>query len=415
MNNRMSIPSGLMIGSGEYTTGYVHGAASNSDKSAGVVALSLFDLRRRGKVAQLSMAGTNGTKFPGIRDHLRSAIAETYREMDVACTTFPADDVESDPQAYLKALDALSPGDFVTVFSPDDTHFQIALDAIHRGLHVFIAKPMVKQLSQHLELIAAVEGEQVLAATDVHKRWDPIYADARDRIRGLGDFSHFMSYMSQPKSQLDTFRSWAGKSSDISFYLNTHHIDFHAWAVAPNALPRSVYATAATGVAKSKRIDTEDTITLNVVWENLQSGNLGVANYTASWIAPPSDVHSQQRIFCMNHDGEITIDQAHRGYTLATDTDGFESANPLFMKYSPDALGYFAGQMGYGYRSIEAFVDAVYKIRSGTAVPADFHGRLATAQGTAIVTAILEGGRRSLDSGTVQQILYDGQHPCGFA
>ena len=37
--------------------------------------------------------------------------------------------------------------------------------------------------------------------------------------------------MSQPKHQLDTFRAWAGKSSDISYYLNSHHIDFHEWCV----------------------------------------------------------------------------------------------------------------------------------------------------------------------------------------
>lgn len=41
-----------MVGSGEYTTGYVHGKPSDSDKSAGVVALTLFDLRRRGKAAR---------------------------------------------------------------------------------------------------------------------------------------------------------------------------------------------------------------------------------------------------------------------------------------------------------------------------------------------------------------------------
>lgn len=35
------------------------------------------------------------------------------------------------------------------------------------------------------------------------------------------------SYMSQPKIQLQTFRAWAGISSDISYYLNSHHIDFH--------------------------------------------------------------------------------------------------------------------------------------------------------------------------------------------
>ena len=35
-----------------------------------------------------------------------------------------------------------------------------------------------------------------------------MYSDARDRIRdGLGEFSYFYSFMSQPKFQLDTFRS----------------------------------------------------------------------------------------------------------------------------------------------------------------------------------------------------------------
>ena len=242
---------------------------------------------------------------------------------------------------------------------------------------------------------------------EVHKRWDPIYSDARDRIRGLGDFSFFQSYMSQPKAQLDTFRSWAGKSSDISYYLNAHHIDFHNWSVGHMAWPVSVYATAATGVAKSKSIETEDTITLTVVWEN-ETGNHGTAIYTSSWIAPRSDVHSQQRFFYMGHEGEVTVDQAHRGYALATDSTGFASANPLFMKYEPDAEGNFAGQSGYGYRSIADFVKAAGAIRNGEAQPGDFHTRLATVQTTTAVTAILEAGRRSLDAGgSVVAIEYD--------
>ena len=66
---------------------------------------------------------------------------------------------------------------------------------------------------------------------EFHKRWDPMYVDARERIRQLGDCGFFHSYMSQPKIQLNTFRQWAGRSSDISYYLNSHHIDFHAWAL----------------------------------------------------------------------------------------------------------------------------------------------------------------------------------------
>ena len=55
----MSQVNVLMIGTGEYTTGYVGGTAADSDKGAGVVALTMFDLRRRSKVDRLGMCGVN--------------------------------------------------------------------------------------------------------------------------------------------------------------------------------------------------------------------------------------------------------------------------------------------------------------------------------------------------------------------
>lgn len=85
--------------SGEYTTGWTSsGTASTSDKKIGVVALVMFDLRRRGKVDQLSLVGTIGTKFPAIREHLQKNIANVYRDMEVQVQTFPADN-EVDPHA----------------------------------------------------------------------------------------------------------------------------------------------------------------------------------------------------------------------------------------------------------------------------------------------------------------------------
>lgn len=52
----------LMVGTGEYTTGYVGGKAADSDKGAGVVALTMFDLRRRDKVDRVGMCGVNVRK-----------------------------------------------------------------------------------------------------------------------------------------------------------------------------------------------------------------------------------------------------------------------------------------------------------------------------------------------------------------
>jgi len=390
------LPSGLMIGTGEYTTGYVHNSASQSDKSAGVVALTLFDLRQRGKVDSLFMAGTDGSKFPFVKDHLTAHISDVYNQMDVSFTAFPDKADERNPKAYIDALDAMQPGDFTTIFTPDQTHFDIAMQAVSRGIHVLLAKPLVQTLEQHHTLLDEASKTGVLVALEVHKRWDPMYADARDRIQHLGDFSSFSSYMSQPKSQLETFKHWAA-DSDISYYLNAHHIDFHAWCVQGRAIPLSVYATGATGVAHALGLDTEDTISLHVTWKNIDSGSTAIATYTASWIAPPGDVHSQQRFFYMAHGGELTIDQAHRGFNMSTDGTGYQSVNPLFMKYTPGPGGSFAGQSGYGYKSIEAFVDAVLKINSGACQPNDLSDHLALAGDTLFVTAILEAGRRSLD------------------
>jgi len=216
--------------------------------------------------------------------------------------------------------------------------------------------------------------------------------------------------MSQPKSQLDTFRAWAGRSSDISYYLNAHHIDFHVWSVAPGVRPRTVYAAASVGHAQARGIETEDTITLTATWENLASGNRGTAVYTSSWIAPQSDVHSQQRFFYVGHEGEIHVDQAHRGYSVARDNVGFTSPNPLFMKYEPAADGYFAGQHGYGYRSIEDFIRAAVALRKGGEMDGGVRDKLATIDETTWVTAILEAGRGSLDEGgSVQHMNYDSE------
>ena len=152
-----------------------------------------------------------------------------------------------------------------------------------------------------------------------------------------------------------------------------------------------VTALASDGVATARLatgVATEDTITLAVTWRNRSGdgdgggggaydGATGHATYTASWIAPKADVHSQQRWFYMGQAGELTVDQAHRGYSTATDAAGFGAVNPLFWKPTRSAsTGEFAGQRCYGYLSFEAFVDAAAACNGGE--PAEFDGALPT-------------------------------------
>jgi len=398
----------LMVGTGEYTTGYSPTRVTASDKNAGVVGLTLFDMKRLKKVGRIGLVGVNGKKFPAIRAHLDKAIARTYKGMNCDVESFPGDD-QVDAKAYLTAADSFKAGDAATVFTPDDTHFEITKALVERGMHVLTTKPLVKTLREHRELIKLAREKNVLIMCEVHKRFDPIYTDARDRVVGLGPFSYMNAYMSQPKTQLATFKSWAGQSSDISYYLNSHHIDFHEWCMREQARPIRVTANASNGVA-TEMVDAEsceDTITLLVQWEN-KSGSIGTAVYTSSWIAPKAEVHSQQRFFYMGHKGEIRVDQAHRGYEVATDESGYASCNPLFMKYTPNPEGEFAGQLGYGYRSIESFVQAVAELKSGKKTVEELNQALPTVETTVLTTAILEAGRISLDSDSMPvQITYD--------
>ncbi|KAK4950790.1 hypothetical protein LTR10_010783 [Elasticomyces elasticus] len=404
-----------MVGTGEYTTGFVGGGMSGSDKKVGVVGLTLFDLRRRGKVDKLSMVGTSGNKFPAIREHLNKNITEAYNNLDTSFESFPGNE-ERDPEAYKKAIDALSPGDAITIFTPDPTHYPIALYAIQRKIHVMITKPAVKLLKEHQHLMEEAKKQNVFVYIEHHKRFDPAYADARNRaIKGsLGEFNYFYSYMSQPKSQLETFKAWAGKDSDISYYLNSHHIDVNE-SMVPDYRPTKVTGSASKGIATDLGCvpETEDTITLLVDWEKKDgSGRRATGVYTASWTAPQkAGVHSNQYFHYMASKGEVRVNQAKRGYEVTEDESGLTHYNPFYMKYAPDEEGNFAGQGGYGYVSFEKFVDGCQALKEGRVTLDDLDKRgLPTLKNTIATGAILEAGRISLDEGRSVEIVEKAGH-----
>jgi len=310
----------------------------------------------------------------------------------------------TDPDAYKTAIDGLKKGDAITIFTPDTTHYPIALYAIERGIHVMITKPAVKLLEHHQALIAAAQKTGVYVYIEHHKRYDPAYSDAKFKAQKLGDFNYFYSYMSQPKSQLETFKAWAGVDSDISYYLNSHHVDICDSMVSQAGyVPVKVSASASKGTATSLGCvpETEDTISLLVHWEKKGDPTKKATGvYTASWTAPQkAGVHSNQYFHYMASNGEIRIDQAKRGYDVADDSVGcLMWYNPFYMRYAPDEDGNFNGQTGYGYISFDKFVEGCRAVNSGSLKPEDLDAKgLPTLKNTIATTAILEAGRRSID------------------
>ena len=190
----------VIFGTGEYVTGWTGAEGSKSDKSLGVVALVHFDLRERGLIGdKIALCGTNGSKFPDIRKHFADKIKFTNIK-DLSFDQFPQVTLliehvtgaeltidaflnfqgnEVNRKAYMEALSQARPGDVCSVFTPDDTHYDIILAALEAGLHVMATKPMVKTLAQHQALVEKAREKNVLLQIEVHKRFDPIYNDAR--------------------------------------------------------------------------------------------------------------------------------------------------------------------------------------------------------------------------------------------
>ena len=100
------------------------------------------------------------------------AIGEQYHASgyDLSMSTYPGD-TEVDAHAYKRALAVIPKGSAVTIFTPDDTHFEIALACVRAGMHVLVTKPICKTLAEHATLAAAAIESNVLVAIEVHKRY----------------------------------------------------------------------------------------------------------------------------------------------------------------------------------------------------------------------------------------------------
>jgi len=139
-----------------------------------------------------------------------------------------------------------------------------------------------------------------------------------------------------------------------SYYLSSHHIDICCWILQDLAVPTRVVASAATGIATGDPYncvsETEDTITLLVDWQSIKSPkHRGTGVYTASWTAPlKAGIHSGQHWYYMAEkvnahsqiteitspktrvtQGDINVDQAHRGYDVTVDDTGKTWYNPF--------------------------------------------------------------------------------------
>jgi len=89
--------------------------------------------------------------------------------------------------------------DFVTVATPNHTHYEIAKAAVEAGFNVMCDKPMTFNLDQAEKLVAAVESSGVVFALTHNYTGHPLVRQAREMILGgeLGEIQAIRSFYIQ--------------------------------------------------------------------------------------------------------------------------------------------------------------------------------------------------------------------------
>lgn len=235
----------------------------------------------------------------------------------------------------------------VSIATPDCYHAAPALEAIRRGKHVLIEKPLATTIEDAREIIKAAREAHVRVAVDYHKRWDPASIALKNELNRPETGQTLRGYMSMDDI-IDVptkWFSWSDKSSPVHF-LGTHCYDLIRWYMGCEVT--EVYAVGTKSYLKSLGVDTYDTIQAFLTMEN--GCHWTVEN---SWVLPTG--------FAKNNDGRtqiittnalLRVDSQNRGVEIFDDSK-CRTPNYCFMQM-------FEGRpVGFGYDPIHDFVRCI--------------------------------------------------------
>ena len=97
--------------------------------------------------------------------------------------------------------------DGVTVVTPDHLHRAMALEALSRGIHCLVEKPLDVTVQGCLEMVRAAQASQRLLQVDFHKRWDPYHIELRREVSSgqIGEVEYGHVHM---EDRIEVPRDW---------------------------------------------------------------------------------------------------------------------------------------------------------------------------------------------------------------
>lgn len=189
---------------------------------------------------------------------------------------FEIPNVYDNHQEMLKKADI----DAVAIVTPDFAHGKIGVDCANAGKHMLIEKPLATTREDVEALVEAAERNNVRVMVDLHNRWSPPFAVAKQSLDSgeLGDPVSAYMRLNDVKWVATDMLPWAAQSS-ILWFLGSHSVDTLRWFFSDEV--EQVYAVSSSGVLKKLGVDTED-----IYQTILQFKNGGIATMENGWITP---------------------------------------------------------------------------------------------------------------------------------
>ena len=157
----------------------------------------------------------------------------------------------------------------VAIATPVSTHFQLAMDSLRAGKHVFVEKPLAQSSDQCLELIETAASRRLVLMTGHTFVYTAAVNKIRDLIAG-GDLGEIL-YISSTRVNLGVFQP----DINVIWDLAPHDISIMNYVL--NARPERIAAHGKSYI----RPGIED-----VAFVDLQYPNDVIANIHVSWLDP---------------------------------------------------------------------------------------------------------------------------------
>ncbi len=282
---------------------------------------------------------------------------------------------EFDVEAYTDYEDMIAKADLdvIHIATPDFAHRDPVIKSLQSGKHVLVEKPMATTMDDARAIAEAAKAADGKLMVNFSNRWNVPHHNTKKAINNgeLGELKHAYARLSNTTYVPTQMLSWASKSSPTMFLL-PHMVDLVRWFFSAEA--DTVYAVKTEGILKSMGIDTHDTMTALVKFDNG-----AVACFETSWILPESQPYLVDHcVKLIGSKGSTYVDLRNRGMEKYWEKAEYTSGEDTIDGYG----------RGFSYDSMYHFLECIIKDKEPISNETD------GLMNTAILCAMLDSAEK---------------------